>query len=547
MNAKDYTVCITNFERPEHLRRCLESVKHLPNVVVACFGAGEGHDGIINSARPGTPSFLTAGDEGCNMLWLQAVRLATTPWVVILHDDDQLVPEFEKALAGVDPQDAAFIGWDGYNEFYGRKQSTAARIWGAAPHGFNPTAPLLASVTQPNDSFVKSPVTMMLRRDKALRVLEWCEKGLKDCSVRPTMMIGNEIALLLGHLRSGDRWFRVARNLVRFGNWEGSETVKFLEGRNPRLFDLYNEARMRLGRSTDFPYQATEPKVATGTVAPAEDVACVVVRFFQDCGLGNQMFELAAGMDIASRLRLPLVWEYQPSRKRKFGLGIFGLVNREAGSDSPVVFERRQGCRDSHEDILNALRESGCRRLVFTSPSQSHECFESVAPRVRELFRLNPLPISVPVGKTPVALQVRRGDYVGHRTLEVTNREYFEDAVRRMKELVQDPHFFVVSDDSAWCSRVFRSREFTVMPPQTAHDGLRTMAACHAHIISNSSYGWWGAWLSEKGPVIGPLHWHNPRFKYEGWKPAPPHWIRIDNGKGGRFTPGKSLKLGLRQ
>lgn len=247
MKQEEYTICITNFKRPEHLRRCLESVKNLKNVVVATYGATEEHKKIIKEVRPQTRHFMTPDDHGENRLLLQAVALADTPWVVILHDDDQLVPEFAQEMGKIDPKDAGFIGWDGLTEWYGKKPQNPVYPWGKLASGFYSTVELLDTVTKPNGGMVKSPVTMMLRRELAMAVLSWCETGLAEFHTRPKMLIGNEIALLFGHVKRYARWYHVDRCLVRFGHWDGSETCQWLNGVNPKLIELYDGVRTKLG------------------------------------------------------------------------------------------------------------------------------------------------------------------------------------------------------------------------------------------------------------------------------------------------------------
>lgn len=248
MKPNEYTICITNFSRPDHLRRCLASVKLLPNVVVACYGAGPEHRAIIESIRPGTRCYITPEDYGENRLLMQAVVLAETKWVVILHDDDQLVPEFSKIIETVKVgRDTGFIGWDGVTEWYGKKEPNGVFPWGKIPTGVFPTGPIVDTVTQPDGGMVKSPVTMMLRKDTAMAVLSWCEEGLSEFHTRPKMMIGNEIALLFGHIKQFSEWHHVAHPLVRFGHWSGSETVKWMNGVNPELIKLYDAVRTKFG------------------------------------------------------------------------------------------------------------------------------------------------------------------------------------------------------------------------------------------------------------------------------------------------------------
>ncbi len=112
-----------------------------------------------------------------------------------------------------------------------------------------------------------------------------------------------------------------------------------------------------------------------------------------------------------------------------------------------------------------------------------------------------------------VAVHVRRGDYLWHPQLHVCDRGYYDRAMERMRELVPDARFLVFSDDPAWCRDEFRSddievvetREYSADPLRD----LRLMSLAGSHIIANSSYSWWAAWLGKKPGqnVIMPSRW----------------------------------------
>ena len=108
--------------------------------------------------------------------------------------------------------------------------------------------------------------------------------------------------------------------------------------------------------------------------------------------------------------------------------------------------------------------------------------------------------------------------------------EYCRAAAGRLAGEVADPQFFVFSDEPAWV------REHPRLPcPMTvvdvndeAHDyeDLRLLAQCWHHIIANSSFSWWGAWLGEKSGqiVIAPRRFYGavqapmPDFYPESWR-----------------------------
>lgn len=258
----------------------------------------------------------------------------------------------------------------------------------------------------------------------------------------------------------------------------------------------------------------------------------VVVEFVQDAGLGNTLFEWAAGYSIARTLNLPFRWKWKPSKLREYGLTDFGIAENPPEKYTLLMSKAGQGSRALYEKAINLIRESKEKFCAISCPMQDPECFVDHADEIRELFKFEPFDLKCPEGCTPVGVQVRRGDYVKHSRLNVTTPEYFLNALNWMRANVKKPHFFVVSDDPAYCTKLFeRQVDVTVMPPQSAFDGIRTLAACKSHIISNSTFGWWGAWLGESGPVIVPEHWHHQPGSYGNWNPVPDRWIKLPIGQ----------------
>lgn len=254
-----------------------------------------------------------------------------------------------------------------------------------------------------------------------------------------------------------------------------------------------------------------------------------VTEFVQDCGLCNQMFEWAAGRALARRLGVEHKWAYPESTKRRYELDAFGIKPSADVPPYEIVFDMMAKGNAAMLDIIERrVRASGAAACGVRAPFQAEECFAEVADEIRGIFRLDPLPLNVPNGRTPVAVQIRRTDYVGHHRLDVTTPVYFRKAMAYMREHIARPHFFITSDDPKWCRQEFRhDRDLSILPRQDSITGLRAMAACRAHIISNSTFGWWGAWLAEDGPVVVPEIWHFIQGLYGEWQPAPSRWVRI--------------------
>jgi glycosyltransferase involved in cell wall biosynthesis len=121
MNLPELTVVVTSFRRSQRLKKCLESLvaAGVERVVVAASGCngqeGKICDDLEDKLRI-TRSFRN-GDLGCNETWLRGVTLATTRFVLIMHDDDWLLPEFGREyISNIYPQlrtRAGFATWRG--------------------------------------------------------------------------------------------------------------------------------------------------------------------------------------------------------------------------------------------------------------------------------------------------------------------------------------------------------------------------------------------------------------------------------------------------
>lgn len=135
-----------------------------------------------------------------------------------------------------------------------------------------------------------------------------------------------------------------------------------------------------------------------------------------------------------------------------------------------------------------------------------------------------------------VALHVRRGDYVAdahvHKVHGVCSIDYYHRSVKKIADTVGKIHLFVFSDDPKWASEnlVF---PFPVMvinqnSHATPYLDLQLMSLCKHHIVANSSFSWWGAWLANGSDklVIAPDRWFNdPDFNTRDLIPS--GWQRL--------------------
>lgn len=239
------TVVITNFGRHELLEKCVASVVRagLPNVVVASIGVDETNIAFHERLRREQPTFksvLLATDPGCNESWLQGVYRATTPFVLILHDDDELTEEFAAYYWGIiRPELARGIGWVLWDGRVKERGVVLDEYHTTLPpcHGrpcetgyYEPVELVSAYRDNSRCLYPISPVVQIVRTDVAKQALKECESQFLDpvYFTRPTMMIGNEILLTLRTLQQAvmrrQKAFYVRRALTYFGRHAGSES-----------------------------------------------------------------------------------------------------------------------------------------------------------------------------------------------------------------------------------------------------------------------------------------------------------------------------------
>lgn len=149
---------------------------------------------------------------------------------------------------------------------------------------------------------------------------------------------------------------------------------------------------------------------------------------------------------------------------------------------------------------------------------QDPKFFEDRKDEILQIFREG---IGEPVDM--VAIHVRRGDYVNNPFyVDLMSTNYYEEAML----LFPDKKFVVFSDDIEWCRQqpIFSDCEF-------AHgsevDDMNDMASCVGHIIANSSFSWWAAYISPyTKKVVAPSvdNWHPDGVERTV---CPPEWIRL--------------------
>lgn len=266
-------------------------------------------------------------------------------------------------------------------------------------------------------------------------------------------------------------------------------------------------------------------------------------------GLGNQMFQYAAGRALSLERGVPLCLDIS-------GFSSYGL---HQGFELQRIFNCTAGIANESDlrDILGWQSSSHIRHLLLRKEMalfrrkelvvepqfnywpgikrvpndcylvgywQSEKYLSESASQIRADFtflqpledqneKLSQLMNSV----NAVSLHVRRGDYATNPQTTATHGlctlDYYRNSIQYVAERVQQPNFFIFSDDIAWV------RDNLNIPHQCqyvdcnqgeeSYNDMRLMSMCNHHIIANSSFSWWGAWLNPKRDkiVVVPKNW----------------------------------------
>lgn len=282
-------------------------------------------------------------------------------------------------------------------------------------------------------------------------------------------------------------------------------------------------------------------------------------------GLGNQMFQYAIGRALAAKHGTTLVLD--TSKFAGYTLRTYALdhFNIEASllsdadrahlelAQAPTTWAGRSFWRVFGRVIVPVIKERGFEfdpRLLKSPKTcylegywQSPEYFSSIGAQIRKEFTVRePLrglnrAMAERIGACEAAaVHVRRGDYVNNpvtaRYHGVCDAGYYAAAEDRLRAYARDVQLFIFSDDPDWVEANLRFHSpATVMRDNGSerdYEDLRLMSLCRHHIIANSSFSWWGAWLcaDKRKIVIAPEHWFRDA-PHDTEDLIPENWLRV--------------------
>jgi hypothetical protein len=182
----------------------------------------------------------------------------------------------------------------------------------------------------------------------------------------------------------------------------------------------------------------------------------------------------------------------------------------------------------------------GAKRIYIRGYWQAYGYAHAIETELREDFRLL-CPASgrnremlgrIQSIKTTISIHVRRGDYLNVGIC--LGASYYERAISYMSERFPEATFVFFSDEMEFVRGSIDKPEKAIYvdgnSEDTAYEDLRIMSACTHHIIANSTFSWWGAWLDPKASkvIVAPKNWGNEGNQGVS-ELLPPGWVLIDN------------------
>lgn len=271
---QDLTVCITSFQRPQYLKRAVRSCLDAGIQKVVVFAMepdGETAELLATYGKNSSVDcYQLPHDLGCNELWLQAVYRASTERVIVLHDDDLLLPWFggmySSIIAPALDDGVGFASWRGHVRTDDGKIRATEYFQG--PTRELPSSELAAVVAR-EGRLSLSPVVSVFNRSVLIHALKEADEQL-DCYLHPWMLLGTEIVAYLRHCEAFPRWLYVDRVLSCYGSHEGSGTVQAEQRNETRVlakgYDVARDyCKGRVPNSV-----ARQPKLILSTVPLSE-------------------------------------------------------------------------------------------------------------------------------------------------------------------------------------------------------------------------------------------------------------------------------------
>lgn len=284
-------------------------------------------------------------------------------------------------------------------------------------------------------------------------------------------------------------------------------------------------------------------------------------------GLGNQLFQYALAKSLSEKLKIPFIidlsffkyYEWHEYSLKPFNIQQTVISDTELNSYLNPKFSFvdrilfKLGVKRRPQTIVFEENGFSYSDAVFdVEPSiylkgfwQSEKYFLNIDKLIRSDFKINIPPsdnnqnvLDKINSSNAVSLHVRRGNYVTEEVFNsyhgTSSLEYYSSAVEFIKERIENPVYYIFSNDIPWSKEhlTFEGEKVFVdiNDDKRDYEDLRLMSHCKHNIIANSTFSWWGAWLNENPEkiVIAPQRWFaNEEMQVQTQDLIPETWIKM--------------------
>tara|TARA_Y100001958_G_C21244059_1_gene573130 strand:- start:2828 stop:4714 length:1887 start_codon:yes stop_codon:yes gene_type:complete len=255
-------------------------------------------------------------------------------------------------------------------------------------------------------------------------------------------------------------------------------------------------------------------------------------------GIGNQMFQIAAAYAMSRKLNYNLLFklnQFSGCRQGKhpstYYSNIFQSIHFTDNfpAINTIITEISWTAYPLLQHIKNTTAGNN-KSICLNGYYQSDYNWKEYTNEIKQLFTPDGGIISYLKNNTDIFekypelskphdfafLGVRRGDYITYADFHnPCGMTYYSKALHKM----QKDRYYIITDDTDWCKKKFVGDKYVFMDIKEDKNMLLTMALFKNYIISNSTFYWWGSFLSiyENIQIIAPDKWvfgNAPKDKY---------------------------------
>lgn len=282
-------------------------------------------------------------------------------------------------------------------------------------------------------------------------------------------------------------------------------------------------------------------------------------------GLGNQMSQYAFYLAKKEQMKCYYIFDPRSTNEhngyeleRAFNIKVTSIIQRiityiyTYGTGHPIISKLLRPFIKIIREPLNYdydydyIKKKGSALInIYIGGWHSEKYFSHIRPQLLNEFTFNLEYINknskhwaniIKNDSQSVSIHIRRGDYINiapnsyYQFNNVATTEYYNTAIKYFKDKYKDAHFYIFSNDIEWCKRNYIGPEYyfiDVNKGKYSFYDMYLITLCKHHINANSTFSWWGAWISDynQKEIIVPRDFiRNVKTK----DLYPTNWIKMD-------------------